>query len=148
MKVILVEDVPTLGQIGALVNVKNGYARNFLLPRTLAVVANDSNRKELEHKKKSLEAKRLKQLGEAKALGAKIEKIVVALFKQTGEEGRIFGSVTTAEIAEELLKQDVKVSKKDIVVSEDIKKIGQYSGEIRLHSEVTAKFAIKVDSLA
>jgi len=147
MKVILTEDVPTLGQVGSLVNVKNGYARNYLLPRSFAVVANEGNRKELDHKRKVLESKRLKLHTEAKNLAAKIEKITITVLKQTGDEGRIFGSVTTAEIAEQLAKHDVKVSKREIFFSEEIKKTGSYTGDIRIHSEVTAKVNIKVDSL-
>ena len=86
MKLILTEDVPSLGSIGAIVNVKDGYARNYLLPRGIAVPANESNTKQLEHQKRVLNARREKVLAEKKALAAKIEKLSVEVAKQVGED--------------------------------------------------------------
>lgn len=147
MRVILTEDVPSLGGVGSIVNVKNGYARNFLIPRSVAVVANEGNSKELDHKKKILDIKRKKVLAEAKELADQIEKITVSIFKQIGEESRIFGSVTSAEISEELSKHGIKISKKEIHFSEEIKKTGLYTGEIKIHSEISAKIKVKVEAL-
>ncbi len=146
MKVILVKDVQSLGTMGNIVKVKDGYARNYLIPRSFAVVANDSNRKELEHRKREIDARKDKLVKELKALAQKIEKTRVTLHKQTGEEGRIFGSVTSAEIAEFLEQKGIEVSKKDIVLKDEIKKIGTYSAEINLHHEVVAQIKIKVES--
>ncbi|MFK7823671.1 MAG: 50S ribosomal protein L9 [Oligoflexales bacterium] len=146
MKLILKEDVPSLGTIGTIVTVKDGYARNYLLPRDLAVPANESNKKQLEHQKRVLSARREKVLGEVKALASKIEKVSVEVAKQVGEDERIFGSVTAAELVELLEAKGFKVSKKDIKMPEDVKKVGVYTAELRLHSEVTAKLKFWVVS--
>ncbi|MCX6116034.1 MAG: 50S ribosomal protein L9, partial [Proteobacteria bacterium] len=124
MKVILSHDVPALGRIGEIVNVKNGYARNYLLPRGLANVANEANEAQLKHFSRQLEKKKLALLAEAKSLAAKIEKISVTVSKQVGPDERIFGTVTHAELETLLNQEGVKVSKRDISISEEIKKIG------------------------
>lgn len=144
MKIILTSDVPSLGTIGQIVSVKNGYARNFLLPRSLAVPANEGNQKELEHKKRQLAKKKEKVLGEAKKLAAMIEKITVTIPKQVGEDERIFGTVTTAEVASFLTKEGAEISKKDIHFVEEIKKVGAYQADVRLHSQVVAKVKVWV----
>ena len=146
MKLILKEDVPSLGTIGTIVTVKDGYARNYLLPRDLAVPANESNKKQLEHQKRVLSARREKVLAEVKALASKIEKVSVEVAKQVGEDERIFGSVTAAELAELLEAKGFSISKKDIKMPEDVKKVGVYTAELRLHSEVTAKLKFWVVS--
>jgi len=144
MKVILNNDVPTLGPIGAVVNVRDGYARNYLLPRGIAIMANEGNQKALDANIKRLEKRRTQALADAKAMAAKIEKISVTVAKQVGEEEKIFGSVTTAELEEALNKEGVKVSKKDIHILDDIKKVGFYYAQVRVHSEVNAKFKVWV----
>lgn len=146
MRLILKEDVPSLGTIGTIVSVKDGYARNYLLPRDLAVPANESNKKQLEHQKRVLAARREKVLAEVKGLATKIEKISVEVAKQVGEDERIFGSVTAAELAELIEGKGFKISKKDIKMPEEIKKVGVYTAEVRLHSEVTAKLKFWVVS--
>ena len=140
MKVILAEDVPHLGEIGELVNVKSGYARNFLYPRKLAVEANDANIKELEHYQRVLQKKKEKKFREMKELAKKIEKISIEVAKQVGDEDRIFGSVTAAEIEHLLEKKGVKVSRKQVVLPDDIKKIGTYSAEVVLHKEIEIRY--------
>ena len=147
MRVILTNDVPSLGSIGHIVNVKNGYARNYLLPRSLAVLANESNQKELDHKKRVFAKKRDAILAEAKKLAAVIEKLTVTISKQVGEDERIFGTVTTAEVSSFLVKEGVTISKKDIHFLEEIKKVGAYTADVRLHSEVTAKLKVWVVAL-
>ena len=148
MKVILVKDVPSLGTMGNIVKVKDGYARNFLIPRSFAVLANDVNSKELEHRKREIDARKEKLLKELKSLAQKIEKIKVTVEKQTGDEGKIFGSVTSAEIATFFAEKGIDISKKDITFSEDIKKIGNYTAQIDLHHGVVAQVKIKVESAA
>lgn len=140
MRVILTEDVISLGTIGDIVNVKDGYARNFLIPRAKAVVANEGNRKELEHHQRVLEKRKAKVLGEMKTRASAIEKITLTVAKPVGEEERIFGSVTTAELEGLLDQQGVKISRKDIHILEDVKKVGVYEAEVKLHSEVSARF--------
>jgi large subunit ribosomal protein L9 len=144
MRVILTEDVKTLGSIGDVMNVKDGYARNFLIPRSLAKVANESNRKELEHNKRILERRKQKVLAAFKTLAASIERVSVTVAKPVGEDERIFGTVTSAELEELLAKEGLTVSRKDIKISEEVKKVGVYSAEVKLHSEVTAKFKVWV----
>jgi large subunit ribosomal protein L9 len=144
MKVILTQDVSNLGAIGEVVNVRNGYARNFLLPRGLAAVANEANQAQLAHHKRVLEKRREKVLAAAKALGAKIEKISITVAKQVGEDEKIFGSVTTSELEELLKAEGVDVSKKEISLLEDVKKVGVYSAQVKLHRDVVAKFKVWV----
>ena len=144
MKLILSQNVENLGRIGELVKVKNGYARNFLIPRGLGMVANEGNQSALNHQLRLLDKKKALILGEAKKAAANIEKISVTVTKQVGEDEKIFGSVTTAELEELLAAEGVKVSKKDIKLSEEIKKVGVYSAEVKVHPEVTAKFKIWV----
>ena len=144
MKVILNQDVASLGRIGEIVSVRNGYARNFLLPRGVAALANEANEAELKHQRRILDKKKAKLLADAKALAAQIEKVSVTVYKQTGEDERIFGSVTTAELEDLLSQEGHKISKKDISLIEDIKKVGVYHGQAKLHPEVTAKFKVWV----
>ncbi len=144
MRVILNHDVPSLGSIGEVVNVKNGYARNFLLPRGLAAVANESNEAQLKHHRRQLDKKKAQLLSEAKTLAAAIEKTSVTVYKQVGEDERIFGSVTHAELELLLGQEGIKVSKKDISVTDEIKKVGVYHGQVKLHADVAAKFKIWV----
>lgn len=144
MRLILSQNVENLGRIGDLVKVKNGYARNFLIPRGLAVVANEGNQASLNHQMRLLEKKKALILGDAKKQAGLIEKISVTVTKQVGEDEKIFGSVTTAELEELLAAEGVKVSKKDIKLAEEIKKVGVYSAEVRVHPEVVAKFKVWV----
>lgn len=139
MRVILTQDVKKLGTIGDIVNVKDGYARNFLLPREVAVVANVSNKAELDHQKRVLDRKKAKVLAEVKKLASNIEKVSVTIAKRTGEDEKIFGTVTTVELEAKLKEAGVDVDRRDIALTEDVKKVGVYSAEVRLHSEVTAK---------
>lgn len=140
MKLILVEDVHGLGQIGNTVDVKNGFARNFLLPRSLAIPANEENTKQLAHQIKVLERKRNKVLAGLKALAKKIERSSLEIVKKVGDEEKIFGSVTTAEIEAAFKEKGLDVSKKKITILSDIKKVGVYEAEVKLHQEVTAQF--------
>jgi large subunit ribosomal protein L9 len=144
MRVILNHDVQALGKIGEIVNVKNGYARNFLIPRGFAAIANESNEAQLNHHRRQLDKKRAALMAEAKTLAALIEKTSVTVYKQVGEDERIFGSVTSAELETLLGQEGVKVSKRDITILEDVKKVGVYQGQVKLHSDVTAKFKIWV----
>ena len=144
MKLILSQNVENLGRIGDLVRVKNGYARNYLIPRGLGLVANEGNQSALNNQIRLLEKKKAVILGEAKKSAANIEKISVTVTKQVGEDERIFGSVTTSELEELLALEGVQISKKDIKLTEEIKKVGVYTAEIKLHPEVTAKFKIWV----
>jgi large subunit ribosomal protein L9 len=144
MKIILTAEVSKLGSIGDIVNVKDGYARNFLLPRGLASVANDSNKKALDHQVRILEKKRAKALDEAKGVASNIEKTSVTVSKQVGEDEKIFGTVTTAELSVLLKAEGLEIDKKDIKITEEIKKVGVYAAEVKLHAKVTATFKVWV----
>lgn len=144
MKVILTQEVSNLGSIGDVVNVRNGYARNFLVPRGLASVASEASEKALAHHKRVLEKRREKALAEAKGIANQIEKTSVTVTKQVGEDEKIFGSVTSAELEALLQAEGINVSKKDITILEEIKKVGVYQAQVKLHSEVSAKFKVWV----
>jgi large subunit ribosomal protein L9 len=144
MKVILTQEVSNLGSIGDVVNVRNGYARNFLLPRGLANLANESNKAALDHYKRVLDKKREAALSSAKEQAAAIEKTSVTVAKQVGEDEKIFGSVTVQELEDLLKAEGITVSKKDITLLDDVKKVGVYQAQVKLHSQVTAKFKVWV----
>jgi large subunit ribosomal protein L9 len=144
MKLILNQDVEHLGKIGQIVDVKSGYGRNFLIPRDMALPADEKNKTALAHQLKAIEKRKTKLHGEAKSLAAKIEKTSVTVSKKVGEDEKIFGSVTTAELETLLAAEGIRVSKKDISFGEEIKKVGVYSANVKIHSEVTAKFKVWV----
>ncbi len=144
MKIILNHDVDSLGRVGDIVNVRSGYARNFLLPRGLCMQANEENKAALAHHKRILDKKRAGMLVEAKKAATAIEKTSVTVTKQVGEDEKIFGSVTTAELEQLLAAEGVKVSRKDITILDDIKKVGVYAAQVKLHSDVSAKFKVWV----
>jgi len=144
MKVILTHDVPNLGSIGEIVQVKDGYARNYLLPRSLAAVANEANKAQLDHQRRVLEKRREKALAAARLVAQQIEKVSVTVVKQVGEDERIFGSVTTGELEELLKSEGIDVSKKEISLLEEVKKVGVYAAQVKLHKDIVAKFKVWV----
>ena len=144
MQVILKEDVTNLGQIGELVSVKDGYGRNFLIPKGLAVLATPRNKKRLEHEKKVIEQRDVKRSRDAQTVKESIEKLSLTIAKQTGEEGKLFGSVTTREIAEAVAEEGIEVDRKTIQVDQAIKSLGVYTVEIRLTRDVTANLKLWV----
>lgn len=144
MKVVLTEDVKSVGTMGSVVNVSDGYARNFLIPRKFAVEANLKNVKALEHEKKKIEEKIKKVKGSAQALAERLSALTISLRAKTGEEGKLFGSITTMDIAEALKKEGLDIDKKKIVLDEQIKKLGSYKAGVKVHSDVTASLNINV----
>lgn len=144
MKVILQENIDTLGQIGDIVKVAPGYARNYLLPKGFAIEATEKNAKALEHAKRQLTYKKNKALEAAKQLAAKLEAVNVALAHQAGEEGKLFGSVTTMEIAAFLKEQGLEIDRKKMVLAEPIKQLGDYTVPVKIHPEVTANLKVQV----
>lgn len=144
MRIILTEDVPSLGTIGNTVSVKDGYARNYLLPRSKAILANESNTKALEHHKRYLEARRKKVLGQFQGMAGELVKLSLQVLKRAGADEKIFGSVTTAELAEGIKAAGHEVSKRQITIPADVKKLGTYEADVKLHSEVTAKVKFTV----
>ncbi len=144
MKVILNEEVSNLGSIGEMLTVKAGYARNFLIPRGLATLANESNQRALTHHMAVLAKKKAKVLVEAKSLAGKVNSISLTIAKPVGEDERIFGTVTTAEVALLLIEEGLKIDKKQVHLTDEIKKVGVYTAEVKLHPEVTAKVKVWV----
>lgn len=148
MKVILQENIEALGQIGDVVKVAPGYARNYLLPKKLAIEATEKNAKALEHAKRQLAYKKNKALEGARNMAAKLEALTVALSHQAGEEGKLFGSVTTMEIAAFLAQNGVEIDRKKIVLAEPIKQLGDYSVPVKIHPDVVATLKVTVAAVA
>ena len=144
MKVILREDDKKLGVAGDVVEVKAGYARNFLLPRNLAVRADSSQMKRLEHERKILHDKSEKNLKESKRLAARIDKVSCTISVTVGDEDKMFGSVTTIDIAQALGKEGVEIDKKYIHLEEPIKTLGVFSVPIKLSPEVETDLKVWV----
>ena len=144
MKVILRKDIETLGNIGDIVDVKEGYARNFLIPRKIAYTALSGNLRALEDEKKSIARKSEKELNAAENVSTKLEKVSVTIPVQVGEEDKIFGSVTTQMIAEALKEKDFDIDKRKIEIEESIKTLGIYNVNIKLHSNINASIKVWV----
>lgn len=144
MKVILQENMENLGNIGDVVKVAPGYARNYLLPKGFAMPANEKNTKALEHAKRQLEYKKNKMLEMAKGIVAKIEALVINLTHAAGEEGKLFGSVTNMELAEQLKAHGIEVDRKKIILADPIKHTGEYSVPVKIHPEATATLKVIV----
>ena len=144
MEVILKKTIETLGQVGDLIKVKAGHARNFLLPQGLAVEANANTLKELEHQKKVIQNRRADEKASAEQLKQKIEATVITLKKEAGEKDKLFGAVTTKEIAEELRKRDFVINKSQIHMDGPIKQLGEETISVKLHPEVTATLRVAV----
>ena len=142
MKVIFLQDVKGKGKKGEVKNVSDGYARNFLLPRGLATEATDGSMKQLKQQNKAEEKRKEEEKNKAEALAEKIEKLTLQIPAKSGEGGRLFGSITSKQIAEQLQEQKIKVDKRKIDLPEPIRALGVTQVPIKLHPEVTA--AIKV----
>ena len=144
MKVILKEDVKALGSIGEIVNVKDGYARNYLIPKGFAVRANEKNMKEFLHHKRMIELKLNKVKIKAKELKEKLEAVEVNTKQKLGKSGKLFGSVTSLVIEKELEKLGFDVDRKKILLKEPIKTLGNFVVEVKLHPEVIANLKVNV----
>ncbi|MDI6889791.1 MAG: 50S ribosomal protein L9 [Thermodesulfovibrionales bacterium] len=144
MKVILKEDVKNLGKIGQIVNVAGGYARNYLVPKGLAIVANTKNIKSIEHEKRMLQEKSKRLKNSAQDLANRISTMTLSIKARAGEEGKLFGSVTTMDIAGALQNEGIEIDKKKISLEEPIKRLGSYSVNIKLHPEISVQLNIQV----
>lgn len=146
MKVILTQDVNKIGKKGEVVDVKDGYARNFLLPQDLAVQATPKNLKQLKKQEAAIEKKNAEELAKAQELAKEIESIQVEVSLKSGEGGKTFGSISSKEIADVLKSGfDLDVDKKKIQIEEAIKSIGTHIVTVRLHPEVTCELKVKVN---
>ncbi|PKL51631.1 MAG: 50S ribosomal protein L9 [Nitrospira bacterium HGW-Nitrospira-1] len=144
MKIILGEDVKNLGRMGEVVNVTDGYARNFLFPKKLAVEANTKNLKEFEHNKKVIIEKAAKLKDSFKSVADKLSSLSLTVKAKTGEDDKLFGSVTNMDIAEALALEGFDIDKKKIIIDEPIKRLGEYSVTIKLHHDLSAEVRVQV----
>ena len=148
MKVILLQDVKGVGKKDQIIEAADGYVRNFLFPKKLALEATKANVSSLENKKKNIESQRIKELEEARSLKVQIESKTIEIAQKTGEGGRLFGSVTNKEVAQALLeKEGIDIDKKKISIAEAIKKVGEHTADVKLHSDVTAQLKLVIKSL-
>lgn len=144
MDIILLERVAKLGQIGDVVSVKNGFARNYLLPQKKALRATKANMAVFEAQRKEIEANNLKAKSEAEAVAAKMDDVSVVLIRQAGESGQLFGSVTARDIAVALEEAGYKVSKSQVILDRAIKVLGLNDIAVRLHAEVDVAVIVNV----
>jgi len=144
MKVILLDDVTTVGRRGEVRDVSDGYARNFLLPKRLAMLATAGNLKNLDHIRTQQDAKADRIRSQAESVRARIEALVCEERRQASEEGKLFGSVTAQDLVDFLERQGVKVERRRVLLDEPIKALGEAAVPIRVHPEVTAQLRVSV----
>lgn len=144
MEVILKDDVPSLGHRGEVVTVKDGYARNYLFPRKLALPATPGNRKQVEQEKAAHARREAKEQSDADALAAMLAQVSLTIPAKAGESDQLFGSITAMDIAEALALKGYTIDKRRVVLEEPIKTIGEYDVSLRLHREVTASVKVNV----
>ena len=148
MKVILTKDLDNLGRAGALVDVKTGYGRNYLLPRNLAVLATAKNIRQLEHQKSGILARAAKEKQNMTAIAQKISAIEVKFTRKVGDQKKLFGSVTSKDVHEQLVAQGYPIERKQVHMPEPLKEVGTHEVEVKLHPEVTVKLRVTVGAEA
>lgn len=144
MKVILQKDVPTLGDAGDIKEVAEGYARNYLLPNRLVIVANESSRKAIEHQKKLIKIKKDKRKKASEGIAGSISGLEITIPAQVGEEGKLFGSITTMDIAKQLKEKGFTVDKRKIQLDAPIRQEGEYTVSIKLDEGINASVKVIV----
>ena len=145
MNVILLKDIKGTGKKGEVIKVSDGYARNYLFPKNLATEANNNNLKVLNEKKKSQEIKEQKEYEAAVELGKKMEELNITIYSKAGEGGRLFGSITAKDIADELKKKhEIMIDKRKISLDEPIRVLGSRFVEMKIHQKVTTKIRVDV----
>ncbi len=144
VEVILTEDISTLGSAGEVVRVRPGYARNYLLPQGKAMLATKGRVSELEHKRRVIEEKIRKEVGGHELVAKRLEQTEIEFQVLAGEEGKLFGSITNADIAGRLGEQGIKLDRRKIELVEPIKQLGEYEVTLKLHREVSTQIRVKV----
>ncbi|MDR4495050.1 MAG: 50S ribosomal protein L9 [Nitrospirales bacterium] len=144
MKVILQENIDGLGYLGDVLDVAKGYARNYLLPRKKAVVANERQEKMFEHLKRQVERKAKEELMALTDFGKKLSGVSLTFEVQTGKDNKLFGSVTTKDIAEQLAAKGIEVDRRKIQLAQPIKELGTFSVPVKLHREIVSKISVTV----
>jgi large subunit ribosomal protein L9 len=146
MEVILKEDVQNLGGMGEIVNVSDGYARNYLIPRKLAAVADKKNVKKLEHEKRVIDRRAEKLKADAQTMADRLSAVTLKIEAKAGEEDKLFGSVTAMDVAEALKGEGFDVDKKKIVIGEPIKRLGTHAVAVKVGKDVTATVNVEVEA--
>ncbi len=144
MDVILREHIDNLGRRGEIVKVADGYARNYLLPRKLALAATEGNKKQIERERAKFDAKEAEEKKVADAVAARMANVVVEIARKVGETAALYGSVTAADIAAALGAQGFEVDRRKLQLAEPIKQLGEFDVPLRLHRDVTATVKVKV----
>jgi large subunit ribosomal protein L9 len=144
MEVILREHVDNLGRRGEIVKVADGYARNFLLPRKLALPATDGNRQHVARERKIMEAREAEDRARAEAVAARLGSVVVSIARRVGESDQLYGSVTSADIAEFLQEKGFEIDRRKLILPEPIKTLGEHAVPLKLHREVTVSLKVVV----
>ena len=144
VNLILQEAVPSLGEVGDLVTVKPGFARNYLIPQGKAIFATDARVEELEHHKRVVAEKAAKQLQDLQAVKKRVEALSVTISARVGEEGKLFGSVTSLQVHEALAAQGVEIDRRRIEIAEPIKEAGEHGVRVKLHRDVVAELKVTV----
>lgn len=144
MEVILREDIEKLGERGQVVQVKNGYARNFLLPRKLAVAATGANKKIVEQERQSHLRREAKLKGEAEDLAKMMSGVTITISQKAGENDQLFGSVTAKDITEALEKQNYTIDRRKVLLEDPIKSLGEHKVPLRLHRDVSTEITVNV----
>jgi large subunit ribosomal protein L9 len=144
VEVILTQDISALGDAGEIVSVRPGYARNYLIPQGKAMLATKGRVRELEHKKRVIEEKIRKEIGGHAAVARRLGETELEFQVLAGEEGKLFGSVTSSDIAGRLEEQGIELDRRKIELREPLKQLGEYDVTIRLHREVAAQIHVKV----
>ncbi len=144
IKLILTQSVHSLGEAGDLVSVKPGFARNFLLPQGKAIQATESRVKELGHHRRIVAEKAAKELSDLEAAKQRLEAVRIEVTARVGAEGKLFGSVTTAQIAEKLAEQGFEIDRRRIALKDPIKEVGEHTVPIKLHREIVASITVAV----
>jgi large subunit ribosomal protein L9 len=145
MKIILMQDFEPLGYEGDTADVARGYARNYLIPKGLAIEASDANLKALEMRRRKILAKRAKDKEEAERLREKLSEITVRMRMKAGEAGKLYGSVTSRDIAQQLEAQGVEVDRRKIIIDEAIRSLGEFQVSVKIHPEVVASITLVVE---
>lgn len=145
MEIILKEDVKNLGRRGDQLSVADGYGRNFLMPRDLAVPATDKNRKQLNHQRKLIEDRGKKDLKKARDFASRLSTIVCVLKRKAGEEGKLFGSVNSQDIAQHLKEKGIEIEKRKIQLEEPLRSLGSFKVPFKLHPEVSIELKVTVE---
>ena len=145
MKVILQKDISNLGEAGDIINVANGYARNYLIPQKLVIIANESSKKAVLHQQKIIKIKKIKRKRDSEKIAEKLSDVNIQIDALVGEEGKLFGSITSIDIAKKLKEKGIDIDKRKILLDDPIKQIGKFDIPVKLDEGLIANLVLTVD---